>query len=132
VEAENSHTELNLQRMGKKSIQIKIETEVLPADYVLYQNYPNPFNPSTKINSPVPLSTKVTVQIYNQLGELVAQPINSSYEAGNYEVDVNMSAFCKRSIFLQNLCWSIFRRKENDAYEIVDHFIQQLSLKRRS
>ena len=69
----------------------QIETEVLPADYVLYQNYPNPFNPSTKIRFAIPLFTKVSLQIYNQIGEVVAQPVNNYYEAGNYEIDINMS-----------------------------------------
>jgi hypothetical protein len=69
----------------------KTGAEVLPLEYALYQNYPNPFNPSTKIKFAVPMDSKVSLQIYNQLGEVVAQPVNNFYTAGNYEIEVNMS-----------------------------------------
>ena len=101
----------NLNTSGKFSYRIKyanggteiysqqIETEVLPMDYVLYQNYPNPFNPSTKISFAVPSSGKVSIQIYNQLGELISQPVDNFFEAGNYEVQVNMHNFASGVYF---------------------------------
>ena len=66
---------------GAEIFSNEIEAEVFPSEYVLYQNYPNPFNPSTKIRFAVPMDTKVSLQIYNQLGEVVAQPVNNFYRS---------------------------------------------------
>ena len=88
--------------MQKTEYQIyseQTEVEVLPLEYVLYQNYPNPFNPSTKIRFAVPLNTKVTIEIYNQLGELVAQPVNTIHEAGSYDIEVNMGNYASGVYF---------------------------------
>lgn len=84
---------------GSEVYSNQIETEVLPTEYVLSQNYPNPFNPSTKIRFAVPVVSKVTLQVYNQLGEIVAQPVDNVYEAGNYEIEMNMSGLASGVYF---------------------------------
>jgi aminopeptidase N len=57
--------------------------------YTLLQNYPNPFNPCTKIEYSLPVKSFVTINIYNQLGERVAQLINQSMEAGIHTAEWN-------------------------------------------
>jgi aminopeptidase N len=61
----------------------------LPFFFSLHQNYPNPFNPVTMITYDIPKHSKVTLKIYNILGELVNMPINNVQEAGqyNYKLD---------------------------------------------
>ncbi len=62
----------------------------IPAQFSLSQNYPNPFNPGTRLqytvagnyNRPV----KVSLKIYNILGQLVRTLVNEPQEAGQYEV----------------------------------------------
>ncbi|MFQ5629999.1 MAG: hypothetical protein ACE5I1_14630, partial [bacterium] len=47
------------------------ENSDIPKDFVLSNNYPNPFNPMTIIKYQLPISTKVTLSIYNIFGQLV-------------------------------------------------------------
>lgn len=48
----------------------------VPEKFSLGQNYPNPFNPVTKIRFDVSSSSKVTLKVYNILGQLVETLIN--------------------------------------------------------
>lgn len=61
----------------------------LPTGFALEQNYPNPFNPSTKISYKLPVSSNVTLKVFNSLGEEVRTLIDEQKEAGNYELEFN-------------------------------------------
>lgn len=64
-----------------------VEVEVYaPSEFTLNQNYPNPFNPSTKINFSLAADSKVTLTIFNLIGEKVAELINGNLSAGTHEV----------------------------------------------
>ncbi|MBA4406995.1 alpha-amylase [bacterium] len=60
---------------------IKQEHE-LPAEFRLEQNYPNPFNPETVISYQLPVSSYVTLKIYDLLGREVATLVNEVQPAG--------------------------------------------------
>jgi hypothetical protein len=60
-----------------------------PLEYALGQNYPNPFNPSTTIEFSAPVDAKVTIRVYNLVGELVSEIISGDYPAGTHSVDFN-------------------------------------------
>ncbi|MFZ1289033.1 MAG: T9SS type A sorting domain-containing protein [Melioribacteraceae bacterium] len=66
-----------------------VEIEVLPTKYELLQNYPNPFNPTTNIKFSLPEDAKVSINIYNVLGEKVASILNEDLKAGFHQVDFN-------------------------------------------
>ncbi len=62
--------------------------------YKLEQNYPNPFNPVTKINFAVPRTTRVSLKVYDILGNEVADLIPDKIApAGAYAVDFDSGAF---------------------------------------
>jgi hypothetical protein len=63
----------------------------LPIDFNLSQNYPNPFNPITIINYQLPLSSVVTLKIYNILGQEIATLVNEEKKAGYYKAIFNGS-----------------------------------------
>ena len=49
-------------------------------------NYPNPFNPETNISFSIPQATRVTLSIYNILGQKVRSLIDQEYSAGEHTV----------------------------------------------
>lgn len=56
-----------------------------PFRYALEQNYPNPFNPETIIKFQLPAAGRVTLAVYNILGQKVRTLVNERREAGFYE-----------------------------------------------
>jgi hypothetical protein len=61
--------------------------------YALYQNYPNPFNPSTTIKYSVADNGLVSLSIYNQLGQRVAELFHGERQSGTYSVTWNAIGF---------------------------------------
>ena len=60
-----------------------------PKKFELAQNYPNPFNPSTVINFEIPNAGKVSLKVYNILGNEIATLINKDMPAGSHSVRFN-------------------------------------------
>jgi TctA family transporter len=65
----------------------------VPLTYGLDQNYPNPFNPSTTINYSIPVSGRVTLRIFNVLGQEVGTLLNSDQNAGKYQLTFDASRY---------------------------------------
>jgi hypothetical protein len=61
-----------------------VEEKPLPTVFALDQNYPNPFNPSTVIEFQLPKESKVTLEVYNLIGQRVATLVNEVRAAGYY------------------------------------------------
>jgi hypothetical protein len=57
----------------------------IPITYYLSQNFPNPFNPITTIRYSMPVSSRVSIKIYNVLGQLIDDLVNTEQSAGWYE-----------------------------------------------
>jgi len=49
------------------------------------KNYPNPFNPQTVIRFDIPKASKVKLQVFNVLGQLVETLVDEYMKAGVYE-----------------------------------------------
>ncbi|MBI5474051.1 MAG: DUF1939 domain-containing protein [Ignavibacteriae bacterium] len=71
----------------------------VPTVYALRQNYPNPFNPATTIRYELPAESKVSLTVFNALGEVVQSLVNDTQQAGFYEVQVDGSRLASGMYF---------------------------------
>lgn len=64
-----------------------------PVEYTLSQNYPNPFNPKTTFKITLPKKTKLTIAVYNLLGQEVAKIYSGALNAGAHEFTFNANRY---------------------------------------
>jgi hypothetical protein len=78
---------------GDIQIQVGVtDLQPLPDRFALKGNYPNPFNPATTIAFDVPVSSFVSIVVYNLLGQEVAAILrDAEYMPGRYTVSFDAS-----------------------------------------
>ena len=72
-----------------RPVGIDDQNVLLPTETELVGNYPNPFNPTTQIVFKLHETTKISINIYNVLGQQVATIANGYYTAGKYTISWN-------------------------------------------
>ena len=60
---------------------------LLPDQITLQQNYPNPFNPSTTIEYSLKVSSKVTISVFNTLGQKVRTLFDGTMPVGDHRLE---------------------------------------------
>ncbi|HCA80953.1 MAG TPA: hypothetical protein DEP53_14590 [Bacteroidetes bacterium] len=91
----NPGGEIRGQVVGSTGLATAVERigqSELPSAYRLEQNYPNPFNPSTIITFEVGKTSRVALQVYNVIGQLVASLVDGVKEPGVYRVSMQSAA----------------------------------------
>ena len=78
----NASAKLNDQSFGMMSVKVK----EIPAEFSISQNYPNPFNPTTSIKYAIPQDARVSLVVYDMLGQVVKTLVDQEQEAGYYTV----------------------------------------------
>jgi len=78
----NASAKLNDQSFGMMSVKVK----EIPTEFSISQNYPNPFNPTTSIKYAIPQDARVSLVVYDMLGQVVKTLVDQEQEAGYYTV----------------------------------------------
>src|SRR5690606_14199364 len=78
---------------------INVDVDFTPKEYSLYQNYPNPFNPNTTIKYALPFDSNVKIGVYNLLGELVTELVNTVQTAGYHDAVWNAGSTASGTYF---------------------------------
>jgi hypothetical protein len=86
-----------IERLREVRVETRFSTVV--TDFALEQNYPNPFNPVTSIPYQLKERAKVTLDIYNTLGQKVATVVDAVQERGNYAVNFNAASLASGMYF---------------------------------
>ena len=68
-----------------------VENDKLPSNFRLEQNYPNPFNPTTNIRFDLTHADRVSLKVYNIVGQEAATLVDGTLMAGQYEVSFDGS-----------------------------------------
>lgn len=71
----------------------------IPKSFALAQNYPNPFNPSTLIQYDVAKAGRVTIELFNVLGQKVQTLVNENKAPGRYSVQFNAANLSSGTYF---------------------------------
>ena len=78
-----------------------------PTSTVLHGNYPNPFNPSTTIRYGVSEDTRVTLRVYNTLGQEVATLVNgfqsTGYHTATWDGRTNAGTAVSSGVYIYRL-----------------------------
>jgi photosystem II stability/assembly factor-like uncharacterized protein len=83
--------EIKITDQRTSRIQVSLDLGAgAPRAYALYQNYPNPFNPTTTIRFDIADAARVSLRIFNVLGQEVARLADDVfYESGEYALQWN-------------------------------------------
>lgn len=99
--------------------------EVYPSDFSLFQNYPNPFNPSTTIIYSIPITSFVTLKVYDVLGNEIMTLVNEEKKEGSYEVNFYIpNRFTSGSVYNLSSGVYIYRLQATSLENNADSFIE--------
>jgi hypothetical protein len=90
---------------GSRTVSGTAEAEILSKQFFVAQNYPNPFNPTTRIRYTLPdnkgAGYRVSLKMFDILGNEVAVVIDAEQTAGKYETLVDMKNLAGGVYFYQ-------------------------------
>ena len=76
---------------GSDDFQVSVDDLKMniPSEFNLFQNYPNPFNPGTTFKFSLSKTNRITLKVYNIIGQLVDIIAEGQFLAGDHNVKWN-------------------------------------------
>jgi hypothetical protein len=72
----------------RRIVDVHETSEERPSSFRLFQNYPNPFNPGTVISYQLAVFSKVSLRVYDVLGNEITTLVNEEQQAGSYNYEL--------------------------------------------
>ncbi len=94
---------LNGTVYGDTTVTDVNEDTPIPKEFSLYQNFPNPFNPSTTIDYDLPVSSHVTLKIFDILGREIETLVDEFQQAGNHSAQFLSNAELPSGVYFYQL-----------------------------
>ena len=86
----------------------------IPKKFTVHQNYPNPFNPVTNLSYDLPKDLFVSITIYDMLGNVVNNLVNtnqsSGYKSVQWDATNNQGQPVSAGIYLYSIEANSFRQ----------------------
>lgn len=73
-----------IQKIINTATDVDLLIDYIPSNFGLKQNYPNPFNPTTTIEFTIPITSYVSLKIYNVQGQEIANLVEENLSPGEY------------------------------------------------
>jgi len=108
----NRFENIVLAKKIREEFVTAIKSSENPREFLLNQNYPNPFNPVTNIKYTLSEDSKVSLIIYNILGQEVARLVNSTQSAGTHFVSWDASRVASGIYFYRLQAGDFVRTKK--------------------
>jgi hypothetical protein len=97
---------------------------VTPDSYKLFQNYPNPFNPATMIIYQLPMNSKVTLKVFDILGQEVKTLVDEYQNAGFHSTLFTLNSSLTSGVYFYQLRVSVSRQDGAGSSEKGGNYIQ--------
>jgi hypothetical protein len=95
-------TQWKMKIISTTATPISVEpNSKVSTEYKLGQNYPNPFNPATTVEYSVSKEADVSLNIFNELGQLVKNVSEGNKKAGDYKIQLDCTDFASGVYFYQ-------------------------------
>ena len=120
---DNNETNLGPSELGQYGFQnfiivnnslMLVNDDLLPIEFNLYQNQPNPFNPVTKLNYDLLENSFVSITIYDMLGNVIKNLINSDQSSGfksiQWDATDNQGQSVSAGVYLYSIETKNFRQ----------------------
>jgi endo-1,4-beta-xylanase len=89
------------QYVKDNPVGIRATTSTLPSKFELKQNFPNPFNPATAITYQVAVTSRISLKVFNLLGQNVGTLVDATYQPGTYMAVFNGTGLPSSIYFCQ-------------------------------
>ena len=120
---DNNETNLGPGELGQYGFQnfiivnnslMLVNDDLVPIEFNLYQNQPNPFNPVTKLNYDLLENSFVSITIYDMLGNVIKNLINSDQSSGfksiQWDATDNQGQSVSAGVYLYSIETKNFRQ----------------------